>query len=164
MAKAEQALEPEAEPQVRKSKKKLLALLGAGLLLLGGAGGGTWYFFGPSPSAPAAEAAEQKAPVYVRLETFTVNLRPADEERYLQTDIVLRVPDDKEAEIFKQHMPETRSRLLSLLSSKNVEDLLATEGQDRLMKEIAEVMKKPFSTQKVPQKVSGVFFNSFVIQ
>lgn len=165
MAQAEQVLELESEPPVKKSRKKLFVLLGAGLLLLGGAGAGAWHFLGQS-DAPRAEAEEEapKAPVFVRLDTFTVNIQPAEEERYLQAEIVLRVSSEEQAEVFKQHMPEVRNRLLILLSGKHAEDLIPAEGKDKLTQEIVSLMKKPLVSKGKPQDVNGVYFTSFIIQ
>ena len=167
MAQAEEILDAEAEEApVKKSKKKLFALLGAALLVLGGGGAGAWYFLGHQDEAHAAEAEAEPpaAPVFVRLESFTVNLQPADEERYLQVEIVLRVPNDEQSEIFKQHMPEVRNRLLILLSSKHAEELIPAEGKEKLMQEIVSAMKKPFTAKAKTQEVGGVFFTSFIIQ
>lgn len=163
MAQTEQVHDPGNAAPAKKSKKKLFVLLAAALLLAAGGGTGAWYYLGEK--APhKAEAKELKAPVFVRLETFTVNLQPADEERYLQTDIVLRVTNDAQAEIFKQHMPEVRSRLLVLLSSKQADELIPASGKDKLMTEIIAAMKKPFTSNGKPQEVDGVFFTSFIIQ
>lgn len=166
MEQAEPVIELENEPQPKKSRKKLLLLLLATLLLLGGIGAGAWYFLGQS-DAGGAEVAEEDAnqvPVFVRLETFTVNIQPAEEERYLQTEIVLRVAGPAQAELIKQHMPEIRNRLLILLSSKHVEDLLRADGKEKLAQEILALTKMPLILKGEPQKISGVFFTSFIIQ
>lgn len=164
MAQAEQDLDPQADAPVKKSKKKLFVVIGAALFLLGGAGAGAWYFMGHQAGPQEAEAKPPQAPVFVRIDAFTVNLLPADEERYLQIEIVLRVADDEQAEIFKLHMPEVRNRLLLLLSSKQASELVSPEGKDKLMNDIVASMKKPFATESKPQEINGVFFNSFIIQ
>lgn len=164
MSQAEQVLELESEPPVKKSGKKLLVLLSAGLLLLGGAGTGAWYFLGQSGADAPPKEETPPPPVFVRLETFTVNIQPAEEERYLQAEIVLRVASEEQAEIYKQHMPEIRNRLLILLSSKHAEELIPADGKDKLAQEITAAMKKPFISKGKPQDISGVFFTSFIIQ
>ena len=167
MAQAEPVIELENEPPPRKSRKKLLLLLLATLLLLGGIGAGAWYFLGQTDAdsaAAAEEGAEQETPVFVRLDMFTVNIQPAEEERYLQTEIVLRVAGPEQAELIKQRMPEIRNRLLILLSSKHVEELLRTDGKEKLAEEILALAKSPLVLKGEPQKISGVFFNSFIIQ
>lgn len=166
MAQAEPVIELENEPPPKKSRKKLFLLLLAALLLIGGIGVGAWSLL-DQPDAASAEAAEdgaEQAPVFVRLDMFTVNIQPAEEERYLQTEIVLRVAGPAQAELIKQHMPEIRNRLLILLSSKHVEELLRADGKEKLSQEILALTKMPLVLKSEPQKISGVFFTSFIIQ
>lgn len=166
MAQAEETLDAQADIPVKKSKKKLFVVAGAVLVLLGGAGAGAWHFMGQQADAheAEAEAEPQKAPVFVRVDTFTVNLQPEDDERYLQIEIVLRVANDEQAELFKLHMPEVRSRLLMLFSSKRASELTQTEGKNKLMGEIIATMNRPFAPKGKPQDVNAVFFTSFIIQ
>src|SRR4030067_221124 len=87
------------------------------VVLLGGGGAAAWFFSQPDDSPREAEEKLQKAPVYLALETFTVNLQ--DSEQYMQIDITLQVPDQVQADAIKLHMPRVRSRLLTLLSSRH---------------------------------------------
>lgn len=148
------------------SKKKTLLFALIGVLVLGGGGAGAWFFM--QNKAPVAEAAAKPvppaAPVFVPLETFTVNLQSEEEDRYLQTQFTLQVADASQADLIKQFMPQVRSRLLTLLSSKKVDDLKTSEGKQKLSEEILAQVRLPFSPKSSPQTVSDVFFVSFVIQ
>lgn len=132
------------------------------LLLIGGGAGG-WYYWG---SRNAGQPAPVKAgpPTFVALDSFTVNLQPDPQDHYLQIGITLQVPGKDEAELMKLHMPQVRSRLLLLLSSKKASDLSNVEGKNKLAQEIAEQVKLPFRPEGAQQPITNVFFTSFVIQ
>lgn len=160
MAQDKAAPETEEVP-VKKSRKKLLLILGCVLLLGGGAG--AWYF--TQPAAPAkAKQQPPKPPIFVSLETFTVNLQPDPAEQFLQVDLTLQLADEQEAELVKLHMPEVRNRLLMLLTSKKSADISSMDGKKALSQEIATQLKQPFSAGVKLQRAPGVFFTSFVIQ
>jgi flagellar FliL protein len=151
----------EAAP-AKKSRKKLFIIIAAVVVLLGGGGAGAWFFTQGSHSSTKAEAEPPKAPVFLPLETFTVNLQ--DGERYLQTDITLQVADQEQEEAIKLNMPRVRSRLLTLLSSKHAEELVSAEDKKKLVQEILQQMKQPFDPKGKAPQVEDVLFTSFVIQ
>lgn len=150
----------EAVP-VRKSKKMPL-IIGALVLLLGGGGAAAWFFTQSGESSGEAGPALTKPPVYLPLDTFTVNLQ--DGAQYMQIDITLQVADQAEVEAIKLHMPRVRSRLLALLSSKYADDLITAEDKNKLAQEIQTQVKQPFDPKGKPQQVDDVLFTSFVIQ
>jgi flagellar FliL protein len=151
----------EAAPPPKKSKKKLFVLVAALVVVLGLAGAGVWYFT-QDAGADKAEAAPAKVPVFLALDTFTVNLQ--DGEQYLQLDITLQVADQAQVDAIKLHMPRVRSRLLSLLSSKHADELMSAEDKKKLTAEIMAQVKQPFEGKGKPQQVEDVLFTSFVIQ
>lgn len=146
----------------RKSKKKLFVILGALVILLGGGGAAAWYFTQGGDSPKEAHAEPAKPPVFLPLETFTVNL--ADGEQYLQTDLTLQVVDQAQVDAIKLHMPRVRSRLLTLLSSKHAEELATAADKAKLAQEIKAQINQPFAAKGQPQQVDDVLFTSFVIQ
>jgi flagellar FliL protein len=122
-----------------KSKKMLMIVIV--LLLLIAVGGATWFF--TKGSAPAGEhAAEEKhEPVheakFVPLgENFTVNLQREEGDQYLQAGITLKILEPELEEKIKTAMPEIRSKLLFLLSSKFPSELQTQEGKKKLITEI----------------------------
>lgn len=146
----------------KKSKKKLFVILGALVILLGGGGAAAWYFTQGGDSHKEAKEEPPKPPVFLPLETFTVNL--ADGEQYLQTDITLQVADQAQIDAIKLHMPRVRSRLLTLLSSKHAEELATAADKAKLAQQIMVEINQPFAAKGAPQQVSDVLFTSFVIQ
>jgi flagellar protein FliL len=145
-----------------KSKKKLLVLLALVVLLMGGGGAAAWYFMMREDTPKVVAEQPPKAPVFLALETFTVNLQGGD--HYLQADITLQVADQIQVDTLKQHMPRVRSRLLTLLSSKHPDELTTPEHKLRLALEIMEQVKHPLHPNGKPQLVDDVLFTSFVIQ
>ena len=156
-----------ADEPPKKKKGKLFLILGI-LLVLGAGGGAAWYFTqSGTKSAEHAEHKEEKAkpPVFVTLETFTVNLQAdGGGEHYLQVGIDLKVTDPTVVDLVKLHMPEIRNSVLLLLSSKSAEQIASLEGKQKLSAEIQEQVNKPLNAKAAGKGVTGVFFTSFVIQ
>lgn len=154
-----------AEEPPKKKKGKLFLILGI-LLVLGGAGGGAAWYFTQSDTKHAEHKEEKpKPPVFVTLETFTVNLQAdGGGEHYLQVGIDLKVTDQSVVDLVKLHMPEIRNGVLLLLSSKNAEQIASLEGKQKLSMEIQEQVNKPLNAKATGKGVIGVYFTSFVIQ
>ncbi len=160
------AASAEAAP-AGKSKKKLIIMIVAGVLILAGIAGGAAMFLskknaGNKEKEHKTEPA--KAPVFLPLEAFTVNLQSDSGDKYLQISMTLQVQDEEQVNLIKANMPQVRSRLLLLLSSKDASDLLSVEGKDKLVEEVIDQVKLPFTPKGETQKVSGVFFTSFIVQ
>lgn len=171
-----QAVPEPAQAQATQPKpksKKLLIIVLLLAIILGGAGGAAWYFLGgeAEPLAkgakPVPKAEPGKPPVFVTLEPFTINLAsgsPDHTDQFLQVALTLQVSDRTQEEIVKQYMPQVRSRLLLLLSSRKAADISTPEGKNKLSDDIIAQVKQPFAPGMPPQNVTGVFFTSFVIQ
>ncbi|MGE5622113.1 MAG: flagellar basal body-associated protein FliL [Bacillota bacterium] len=157
--------QPAAAPS---KKKKIIIIAAAALLLAAGAGGGAWFFLNaraPHGEKPAKEEHKpEKPPVFLALETFTVNLQAEDMQQFLQVNMTLQVADEPTVELLKTNMPQVRNRLLLLLSSKKPAEILTVEGKKQLSKEIVETIGKPFTPHGPKPEVSDVFFTSFVVQ
>ena len=168
MAKAPEKAAPadEAAPVV-KSKKKLIIMISAATLILAVVGGGATFFLTKkdgSSKEKEHKAEPAKPPVFLPLEAFVVNLQSETGDKYLQVTMTLQVPDEEQANLLKLNMPQVRSRLLMLLSSKDTSEILTSEGKKILIQEIIDQVKIPFVPKGSPQKVVGVFFTSFVVQ
>ena len=150
-----------------KSKKKLIVIILAAVVLLGGVGGGAFFFLSKKKTEGKKEEHKEevaKAPVFLPLEPFVVNLQSEGGDKYLQVQMTLQVPDEAQVTLIKANVPQVRSRLLMLLSSKDANEILTQDGKDKLIEEIIEQINLPFVPKGDPQKVSGVFFTSFVVQ
>jgi flagellar protein FliL len=160
-----------ALPTAGSRKKFFIVLVGAILLLVAG-GGGAWYYlnFFKAPSAAVKPQAKKPAeppatlPVFLALESFTVNLQSDDMPQFLQVSLTLQVANEAQMEHIKTNMPHVRNRLLLLLSSKKAGEILSMEGKKKLSAEIVEQIRQPFTPQGPSPEVSNVFFTSFVVQ
>lgn len=148
------------------SRKKLFIILGAVLLLAAGAGG-AWAYFSAGADHGAAKAKKPQPalpPVFLALESFTVNLQAEDMQQFLQVGMTLQVASEAQSELIKANMPQVRNRLLLLLSSKKPAEILSVEGKKKLSADIVAQVRQPFTAGGPKPEVSDVFFTSFVVQ
>lgn len=164
MAKsARQAAEAEAE-KPKKSKKTLIIVIVA-LVLLAGGGAAGWYFTMGGKSASEHDGKPQitylAQPKFISLEPFTVNLQRETTDQYLQVGMSLKIYNPALEDEIKNAMPEIRSKLLLLLSSKRASELSTVAGKKKLADEIILAtdhvlgVKPPASLTAVPA-ASGV--------
>lgn len=109
------------------------------------------------------EKPQTDVPVFVPVETFTINLQ-APESAYLHTAFELKVPSQAMAEQVKLYMPELRNGVIFLLSTKQGPDLASPEGKQKLGGELAVMMNGLLSKSGLKDVVQGVNFTSFIIQ
>ncbi len=130
-----------AEAVAAPAKGKKLLIIVIALLLAITGGGAAWFLTkGHAPAADHVEEARhepEQEPRFVPLgDKFTVNLQREEGDQYLQAGITLKVLDSKLEEKIKVTMPELRSKLLFLLSSKKPSELVSTEGKKILVEQI----------------------------
>jgi flagellar FliL protein len=118
-----------------------MLIIGIVLFLVIAVGGAVWYFTKGSAPADghAAEAKPEPAheAKFVPLgENFTVNLQREEGDQYLQAGITLKILEPELEEKIKTALPEIRSKLLFLLSSKLPSELQTQEGKKKLIAEI----------------------------
>jgi flagellar FliL protein len=168
MATSKAAAKPAQAEGGAKSKSKLFIIIGAAVVLLGAGGGGAWYFLGHKNEAHAetahAKPSPAAPPVFAQMEPFTVNLQADGGEQFLQTAFTLQVGSQADVDAIKLYLPQVRSRVLLLLSSKRGAEISTVEGKKKLAEEIIAQLKQPFSANAQPLNVSDVFFTAFVIQ
>jgi flagellar FliL protein len=140
--KSQQDPKADAAAPPKKKRGKLFIIIGVLFVLAGGGGGAGWYFMRPlDPNAPKV-AEKPKPSIFVPLESFTVNLAPADgQSQYIQTALTLKVEESEAADLIKERMPQVRDRVLMVLSSKKGPDLLHTQGKQKLAAEISEAVR-----------------------
>jgi flagellar FliL protein len=156
----------------RKKKRPLMMIL---LLLIAigacGAAGYAWWMLHKQP-VNAAQAAEAKkneppaAPIFLALDTFTVNLQTPDNDpdRVLYIGLTLRLPDEKNRATLNEYLPEVRSRLLLLLSRQKTSDLVSEAGKQQLVQDIKQVLDAPLVKGQPPQVINDVLFTAFILR
>ena len=126
----------EEAPVAAPPKSKKMLIIGIVLLLVIAIGGAGWFFTkGSAPADGHAEEAKTE-PVheakFVPLgENFTVNLQREEGDQYLQAGITLKILQPELEEKIKTMMPEIRSKLLFLLSSKKPSELQTSGRQEK---------------------------------
>lgn len=173
--KQKEADAPEAAaeaPAATGSKKKKIIIILMVLILLGVAGGAAAYFLGQKNTTGKDEKKVEKAipTVFLPLDNFVVNLQSENGDKYLSTNITLQVKNEEQINYYKSNMPQLRSRVIMLLSSKSSDELLTNEGKEKLMADIIKKVQQPYGgAHETPEeadehKVLGVNFTSFMIQ
>ena len=160
-----------------KSKKKLFILIAVVVFVLSGIGAGVYYFLIRTPSAePAAGAATAtnaatkeapgKPPIFLALESCTVNLKisPGEDQQFLQIGISLQLRSEKSGDPIKQRMPQVRNRVLLLLTNSRASELSTTEGKEKLVEQMLAQINGLYPQMIDDAPVLGVFFTSFIIQ
>jgi flagellar FliL protein len=158
MAKsAKPAPAPAAEGEAAaKPKSKLIVLAIIGILVLAAAGGGGWFFFMKDKKhTDEPKAAVAEPPTFLALEAFTVNLQRDESEQYLNVGITLKISSAELADKVRASMPEVRSRLLFMLSSKHAAELVPLEGKKKLAREIMGEVNTIIGLQTAPPKIAA---------
>lgn len=134
----------------KKGNKKLIIIIAAAVAVLL-IGGGTAIVLMKKSAAAAEEAAAadeeggapvakvkpnthdpKHPPVFVPLDSFTVNLADREAERYAQVGITLEVADTAMDAQVKAFMPVIRNNILLALADNTAADLMGREGKARL--------------------------------
>lgn len=128
-----------AAPAPAKSGNKLILMVGLGLLLAAGGAGGAWLALGGKDKGHEAKVEEKKPakkPLFTTLEPFTVNLQDPRGERFAQIGVTLQFEDPEVEVTLKDRLPAVRNAILLLISSKQIDDLLSTQGKQHLAQQI----------------------------
>lgn len=185
MASAAESSAAGGDKPAPKSRKKLFILIGVACVLLIGGAVAALLLRGGSVGGTTPKVAEPVEPIYLPLESFTVNLLDPDVERYALIGLTLELRDKKDLDRFKRLMPALRSQFLLVMSRKTPSELLAPDGKRVLARELqrsAAAVLTP-STPSTPYPpaspaspaspdegddaegpVSAVHFSSFIIQ
>ena len=145
-----------------KSKKTLFIIIGLVVVIIGAVGG--YMYMQHSAEARRLQEAEDKrpenilkkqlmerkenaAPIYIPLDEMIVNLPGRGGEHYLQTKIVLRTNDSATEGKIKNFMPVIRDKILTVLSSRQMQELATVEGKVMMAREIALVINSIIAPQ-----------------
>lgn len=156
----------EEKTEEGQKKSKLPLIIIAAVVVLALAGGGAWFFLKGDPEvdekAKAKANALEAIPVYMPIDTLTVNLK--DSRQYLQLTISLQLKNGEDSALIKLYMPQVRTRALIILASKKPEDVITSEGKLALLEELKTITEKPFTDKLEPIEILDVSLTSFIIQ
>jgi flagellar FliL protein len=153
-----------ADGDAKPPKKSRVPLfIALALVLLGAGGGGAWWWTNRDAGTAQASVAP-RAPVFLNLEPFTVNLLEENGEHYLQTSLVFQVADQQVVETMKLYLPVIRNRILLLLSGKRPSDIASPEGKAKLVAEVTAAVRESIPGSTPERGVVQTYIGSFVVQ
>lgn len=97
----------------------------------------------------------------VAIDTIVVNLSASNGRRYLKVKINLEAKDEDVRKKIESKPVQIKDRLISILSSKTLEDIDGLEGQENLRNEIKNALDVIL---KIEGGILQVYFTEFVIQ
>jgi flagellar FliL protein len=180
----------DAAVPAKSGKKKLILISVLSLVLLLAVTGGAAVFLmnkkalaeeeaeGDGAAAPQTQASMVRdpkvVPMFVPLDSFTVNLADREAERYAQIGISLEVDDSKTGDRIKLFMPAIRNNILMVLAHKRSSDLLERSGKEQLAAEVLRETERALGIEPAvpgakpaadtPHPVRAVHFSNFIIQ
>ncbi len=143
----------------------LLVLIAVVVLVIAGGG----FFFLVMTKQNSADAKqeektkkeEEKPGIFYQFEDpFIVNLAEANAERYLKVNPVFEVDNQEVVDEINQKLPEVKDILITIFSSKTLDDVMPLAGKDRIKQEIMDKVNEILTKGKI----KGVYFSDFVIQ
>ncbi len=112
-------------------------------------------------SAPKKEEKVEEGPLIIPVDTIVVNLSGSNARRYLKAKVNLEAKDAETKKKIEAKAIPIKDRLISILSSKTLEDIDGLEGQESLR---GEIKKNIDAILKMENGVLQVYFSEFVVQ
>ena len=152
------------------SKKAIIILTSVALLFMALVGGGFFMMWTKIASLmPPEEATEENLDgtgeavavgEMFPLDTFVVNLADAGGKRYLRATMQLELTPEEHQETLEQRLPQIRDVVLTILPTKEFEDIRTVEGKSALRTEILDGLNEILNGKIV----ANIYFTEFVIQ
>jgi flagellar protein FliL len=160
-------VETKTTGEAPKKSRKLWILLGI-LVFIVAAGGGAAFLAYPhfrgNRGANAVKAKPEPKHAQVKgilpLESFLVNLADPDNICFVKATFQLGLEEELKEEKDNVAIASIRDAIISLLTSKTSEQLISSQGKDKLREEI----RSRVNTLSPKIKVSEVYIVDFVIQ
>lgn len=157
-----------AEPEKKKGGMKLIIFIGGGMVVLAiVAFVAVRFFFAPAAKvdteAATEEATEKKSfagHLFFFEQAIVVNLAETNGQRYLKVSLQLEMSDPKLQEELTVRTPQLLDLIISILSSKTIEDISSTIGRNRLKRELVDKV----NAEIVSGRIINIYFTEFVIQ
>jgi flagellar FliL protein len=94
------------------------------------------------------------------LDPFVVNLADGNGKRYLRATLQLELAPEQAAATFEQRLPQIRDVVLTILSTKEFENIRTADGKMSLRTEIIARLNELLNSESV----ANLYFTDFVIQ
>ncbi|MCE5243884.1 MAG: flagellar basal body-associated protein FliL [Syntrophobacteraceae bacterium] len=155
---AQETEETKETPQPKSSPLKLIIIIVVALAVLGGGGFFGYQMFIKKDSH--AESKPEAPPVIQEMETYLVNLSDPGGKRFLKVTMKLKLSGPQSTAEFTTRTFELRDNILTILSSKEVEDISRPEDKANLKQEIMTQLNRILKQGQV----QDVYFTEFLIQ
>ncbi len=159
--------EEKQEQPKKSSKMKFLIILILALVVLGGGGFFAYMKFfkggeteGEAETAPEKSKGKLAQPIVHKLDTFLVNLSDPGGKRYLKLTMELELDNTKTVEEITRDTSKIRDVILTILSSKEYDDISTINGKLALKKEIVTRLNTLLKTGKIV----NIYFTEFLVQ
>ena len=152
--------EEQKEVQEKPRSKKILIIIPLLLVLLGGGGAGAYFKFARAPAVSTEEKKQVESTVYYEMDTLIVNLADPGGKRFLKATIKLKMSSPSVMEECKSHNFQMRDLVLTLLSSKECEEVMSPEDKLVLKKQIMETLNRMLQKGQA----LDVYFTEFLVQ
>jgi len=152
--------EEQKEVQEKPRSKKILIIIPLLLVLLGGGGAGAYFKFVRGPGESTEGKKQTESAVYYEMDTFMVNLADQGGKRFLKATIKLKMSSPSVMEECKSHNFQMRDLVLTLLSSKECEEVMSPEDKVVLKKQIMETLNRMLQKGQA----LDVYFTEFLVQ
>lgn len=156
----------------KKSSKKII-IIALIVLLLAGAGAGYYFFMGGGSEGADGEQTEEVEEVEEELvdevyydlkKPLIVNFPKGSEVSLIQVSISLLIKGEESVEAVKKHEPMMRNNLLMAISAQGAKNLSSVEGKEALRAEMLSEISKVMEKMTKENKVTNLFFTTFVMQ
>lgn len=144
-----------------KSFTNLFVIIGVALAAAALAVAGTFIFTGESKGSPKkVEKVSPETMAIFTLEPFIVNIYDGQDLRYLKLKVEMELSDPEAKTELTARQAQIRDGILSILTTKTMQDLQFQQGKNQLKQEIMAAVTRMVT----PGKVKQVYFTDFVIQ
>jgi flagellar FliL protein len=145
----------------KKSHLKLFIIIGVAVAVAVGASVGIMMFMnGNKAEAHKVEKPDAEAAVVQAFDPFIVNIYDGQELRYLKLKVEVQLSDEKAKTEMTERQAQIRDAILTILTTKTLQDVQYLQGKNQLKQEIMAALTKIVT----PGKVRQVFFTDFVVQ
>jgi flagellar protein FliL len=110
--------------------------------------------------AKAEGSAEGEIGSIYELETFIVNLSGTNGNHYLKVKVSLELSNAELTTEIEKRLPQFRDSILTLLSSKTMDDVKTLEGKAQMRAEIMTLLNQYLKKGKI----TNVYFGDFIVQ
>jgi len=94
------------------------------------------------------------------LESFIVNLNNPKYKKYLRVTMDLEIDCEESAKIIEERLPQLRDSILSILPTKQFEEVITIDGKNALRADILNTLNSFFDKEII----TNIYFSEFIIQ